>query len=108
MTTDIRGNVSFGMDFSNSNFATTLAAGVAQSVTVPDDAQVYQAIIANETGTTVFCARNTTATLPSGSFAATSSQMLPQSRRVYAGDTLSFITNDTSAYVSVSFYAGVI
>ena len=105
MIRDINGYNGFGLQFSDSNFNTILATGVAQTVTAPTDNEYYLAIFAFEPGARVWVAKNTTAAVPSSSVAATNSILNPVARLVSSGDTLSFITNDTTVEIGVSFYA---
>jgi hypothetical protein len=91
--------------FSDTNFKVTLASGVAQSITVPSDSSTYIALFSVGTGTNVWVARNTTATIPTGTIGATLSILNPPARTVYAGDTLSFVTDSTTADFGVSLYA---
>jgi hypothetical protein len=107
----------FGLAFAISKWGTTLAADVAQSVTVPSFGAVgatvgannkYAAIIRAQEGKTIFVSNTGTATLPGGAFAETNSEPVGKKtcRYVTAGSTLSFITHDTGGgYVWVGFYA---
>jgi hypothetical protein len=105
MTRDINGYNGFGLMFAGDNYATTLATGVEQTLTVPDNYNNWLAVFSFEPGSTVYISRNATATVPGGSFALTTSQLIPTARQVQGGDVLHFITNDTTAAVGVSFYA---
>jgi len=115
MTRDINGYNGFGLVFSDTNYKTTLSTGVAQSLTVPNSIPLggaptsanlhLIAVFSFEPGTRVWVANGATAVVPTGSFVATASQLNPAARDVQAGDVLSFITNDTTADVSVAFYA---
>ena len=105
MTRDINGYNGFGLQFSDTNFNTTLLAGVGQTLTIPSDNAYYLAVFAFEPGSTVWVADNQTAAVPGGSFASTYSDLNPAARLVEAGDVLSFITADTSIVIGVSLYA---
>ncbi|MHB9161398.1 MAG: hypothetical protein ACYC6W_11035 [Nitrosotalea sp.] len=102
---DVTGAPAYSPPFAIDNFSTTLAANVAQSVTVPSTSSTYIAIFSFVPGAAVWVANNVAATVPGGSFAATKSQLNPASRFVNAGDVLSFITSDTTDQIGVSFYA---
>ena len=119
---DVAGYNGYGLQFSNTKFSATLAASTDTSVTVPlagsmgaalNSVNKYLAVITvyNATGEgEVWCANNTTATVPAGaSFAATNSDLIVQNRdyarEVKAGDVLHFITGQTGTDVSVIFYA---
>lgn len=107
----------FGLAFAESEWSTTLAADTAQPVTAPSFGPVgasvgannkFAALIKIQSGKTVFVSNSATATLPGGSFAATTCEPLTEKtcRYVTAGSTLSFITHDSGgAYVWVGFYA---
>lgn len=105
MTRDINGYNAFGLQFAKDSYQTTLSASAAQSLTVPSNFAVWTAVFAYTPGAEVWVADNTTATLPSGSFSSTASQMNPTVRQVLAGDVLSFITSNATADVGVSLYA---
>lgn len=98
---------------------TTLAQNVAQSFTVPATGEplgastsktnkFYQAVFHFQpVSAAVFVSNTGTAVVPTGSFAATASEMLEHGmgRRVTGGSTLSFITGDAAgAIVSVSLF----
>jgi hypothetical protein len=90
-----------------STFQGKLTTGVARSLTVPNiDGKPLAAIFSYSIGSSVWVARNpeTPITPPSGAFALTTAQLNPPSRNVFSGDVLQFITSDTSAEISVSFY----
>ena len=105
MTRDINGYNTFGLVPSTKKFNTTLAVGVAQTFTTPSDSSSYLAIFSMEPGASIWCALNTTAVLPGGSVAATSSELNPTSWEVQAGDTISVISPNTTAEIGVKFYA---
>lgn len=104
-TRDINGFNTFGLPFSKDCRATTLLAGVEQTLTVPESCALgYLAVFSYEPGAKVWVALNQTATVPSGSFATTYSGENPMAREVPAGAVLHFITNDTSVEVGVELY----
>ena len=105
MVRDINGYNSFGLPFSEYMYNTTLASGVAQTLTVPSDYPKWIVVFGYEVGATVWVAHNATAAIPSVAFAKIVSEVAPVARSVKAGDTLSFITPDTNAQVGVIFYA---
>lgn len=110
LTRDINSYNGFGLPISDvDNWSTTLAANVAQTTTVPSmpfaNCSGWIAVFSYSPGASVFVANNATATIPTSSFGATTSQLNPVGRFVKAGDVLSFITADTTDFVQVSFYA---
>ena len=105
MTRDINGYVDYILDDSDTKYNVNLGSGVAQSITTPIDAQRFNVFFSIEPGTTVWIAINTTAAVPVGTFALTRSDLNPVGLKVKAGDTISFITSDTSSQVGVKFYA---
>ncbi len=98
---DLNGNVTYQIPFSDTGYMTTLAPSVAQSLTVP--ANATSAWFSYSSGIDVFVNPVTTATLPTGAFAATAEDMNPVARSVVGGSTLSFISAE-AGYVKVSFY----
>lgn len=102
---DLTGAPAYSPPFAEDNKQVTLSAGAAQTMTVPSNYSVWEVMFSFGPGKEVWVANNHTATLPSGSVAATFSQLNPSSRFVNKGDVLSFITNDTTATVGASFYA---
>lgn len=105
MGRDINGYNSFSLAFSDTNYNMVLAAGVAQSVTIPSDEDHYRVIFSFTPGASVWVANNSTAAAPSGASALSASQLNPVARDVKKGDVLSLITTDTSAAVGVQIYA---
>lgn len=108
---DVTGSAAYAPAFAIDCFRTTLAAGVEQHFTVPGNYQTWVGVFAYDPGLRIFVARassgNTiTATVPGGSFVSSNlGELLPQAKFLYAGDYLSFITPDITAYVTVSLYA---
>lgn len=105
MQRDAAGKNTFGLIPTDTKFDTILSATFAQTFTVPTDASKFLAIFSAEPGSSVWWALNTTATLPAGAVAATDSEQNPASWVVESGDTISAITNNTTAEVGVKFYA---
>lgn len=106
MVPDLRGQNSFGLVPSANKYNTTLAAGVAQTFTVPSSSRTghWVAIMMVEPGATVWFALNTTAAGPGGAVASTSSELNPPVWQVSNGDTISAITADATAQVGIKFY----
>lgn len=109
MTRDVNSYNAFGLPFSDYSYNTTLVANVEQTLTVPyspnPEFPNVMAIFSFSPGSSVYVANNVTATVPGASFANNLSQLNPAGRSVKGGDELSFITNDASDEMEVSFYA---
>ena len=109
MSRDINGYVGFGLPFSNEKYNTILSSGSAQTLTVPSSSNAtYQKVLAVfsfEPGSVVWVSNNETAAVPGSSFASATSELNPAARLVNAGDVLSFITDNTTSEVGVTFYA---
>ena len=118
---DINGSEGNGLDISDILYSATITSGGGDTtLTVPASApkgaplgqntQKWAAKIVTEQGATVWFALNSTAAVPAGAtFATVTSELIPPEteiiRRVAAGDVMHFITADTAADVSVTFYA---
>jgi hypothetical protein len=109
LTRDINGYNGFGLLPCEDIKTVTLAAGVAASLVVPDNFDNWIAIFGIEPGVRVWVAitaAGTSAAVPGGgTFGASSSELNPIGRQVKAGDTISCITADMTADVSVALYA---
>lgn len=106
MQRDQAGKNTFGLIPTDTKFKNILAAGVAKALSVPTDANTFLAILSSEPGSSVWWAHNTTAVLPAaGEFVAATEEQNPASWVVKSGDTISAITNNTTAEVGVKFYA---
>lgn len=105
MIRDINGYNGFGIPQTNNAVDTLLAQDVEQHTTVPSDYSYYLAIFYYEAGATVFVSNTGTADAAGASFSATDSILNPAAFIVQSGTTLSFITHDISAYVTVSYYS---
>lgn len=104
-------------EISDLNIRTILAAGVAQSATIPNVSAVgfganttasnnFIAVITVEPGKVAYANSVTTAVVPTGSFATTANE--PFSGRVIryvsAGDVISFITTATTCEVGIALF----
>lgn len=116
MTRDIAGYNGFGLAFSTSKFSATIAQTTDTTLAVPTTSALgaptastsnkFIAIFSFEPGARVWVSNNATAAVPAGAtFAAVSSELNPSARYVKSGDTLHFITPNTTADVGVTFYA---
>jgi len=93
------------MPFSDVCVQFNLAAGVAQSYTVPGvSGTQYQAYFEYASNSNVFVCKNGTAASPLGGTKTTTAynEFKPKKRYVTAGDVLSLVTPDTTAFVGLS------
>jgi hypothetical protein len=105
MSRDVAGYNGFGLPMTLDAVSGIMAAGVAQSVAVPDTYPNWIAIFTYTPGASVWVDTFTTAVAPTGAFSATTSELNPAARFVKSGDVLSLITSDiTSPAVSILFY----
>lgn len=86
----------------------TLAASTAKSVTVPSSHSTWIMFVTVQPNGWCWCSRTTTAAIPaSSSFAASSSELVVGTqefrRTVFAGDTISFITPNTTCDIEIAF-----
>ena len=105
MTRDLSGTNGFGIMPSTDIQATSLAANAAQSITVPSNYKNWIAIISYTPGANIWARFDGgTAAVAGSSFAAVKSVLNPAARALTAGQTISFITADTTnPYVCVEF-----
>ena len=105
MIKDVAGYNGFGIMFTPDGQSAVLAVGVEQHITVPSNYPNWLAIFSYTPGSSIWVDGTTTAVAPTGAFSATTADLNPSARFVTQGETLSFITADTtSPMVKVSFY----
>jgi hypothetical protein len=109
---DLTGANTFLAPDSNNKMSMVLAAGVAQTVTVPlaENSSQYKwdVIFSFEPGSKVWTAINSVAVVPAGAVSATNSSLNRVGYcRLKSGDTISFITDDTLVEVGVEFFNAV-
>lgn len=104
--TDVNGIPTGGLQFAdaNVNYATTLTASVAQTLTVP--ANCSRAVFSFSPLGVFVSEGAASLSLPSGSFASYAGELNPIDRQVTPGQTLNFISSVT-AYVQVRFMSEV-
>lgn len=100
----------FGLRFAGIKYSASLAATTDTTLTIPGNAPTYKAVIKVENNGLVWVALGATAALPvGGTFAATSSELITDSkslcREVKAGEVLHFITATAGTDVSVVLYS---
>ena len=102
MIKDLGGYNGFGIQPTTDIFNGSLAANVAQSITVPSNHPNWIAIFTYAPGATIWVNFTTTATVPTGTVGASSNTLNPSARLVTKGQTLSLITADiTNPWVNV-------
>lgn len=104
LTRDVNGAWWDSIPFAQDGFVGQLSQNTEQHITVPSNYPSWEAVFTYSVGSNVWVNGITTATVPSGSFAAGTSECNPDRRHVKAGQTISFITPDSAgALVSVKF-----
>jgi len=105
MNRDINGYNGFGLRPSTLIWNATLVANSATSFVVPSYFEYYLAIFSIEPGSNVWVSYTTTAAVPAGStLAAANSELVPTARQVSAATSISVITPDTLANISIALY----
>lgn len=89
-------------------YTATLAAASAKTITVPSNHPAWTMYVRVQPNGWVWCSRTTTAAVPAGSsFAASGSELIAGTieyrRTVFAGNTISFITANTTCDIEVAF-----
>lgn len=107
---DVQGYNTEAPDFSTDIFTATLAADTEDSIVIPANYAVWMMSVKVQPGGWVWVSRTGTAADPGGgTFADSISELAPGTlefkRRVYAGDTISFISHNTTCDVAVSLFA---
>lgn len=107
---DVQGFNAYAPLFPTDIFTATLAASTAKSITVPSNYPTWIMYVRVQPNGWVWCSKVTTAAVPSGStFASSSSELIAGTiefkRKVNAGDTISFITPNTTCDIEVAFFA---
>lgn len=109
---DIQGLNAYAPPFSTNIFTATLAAATARTITVPSNNPIWIMYVRVQPSGWVWCSRTGTAAVPAAStFGASGSELIDGTiefkRTVYAGDSISFITANTTCDIEVAFYAAI-
>lgn len=104
---DVQGYVAYAPPTAIDKYSATITNGSDTNITVPSNHQVWIAAFSYQPGTNVWVdLTGATAAVPVGAtLAATTAELNPGQRTVYAGNKISIITDNTSADVGVSLYA---
>lgn len=102
---DINGKPSYTLQQSNVIYSGLLSAEVAQNITAPTDASKYMVRIGVSNGADVLVSVNGTATIPSSSLAASTSEVNIAQTYVNSGGTVSVITPEDDVILTMGFYA---
>lgn len=107
---DVQGLNAYAPSFPADIYTATLAAGAASSVIVPGKVPVYIMYVRVQPNGWCWCSNTTTAAVPAGgTLAAASSELIDGTieykRTVYLGQTISFITPNTTCDIEVAFFA---
>lgn len=104
---DAQGYNAFAPKTSLNKWSATLINGSASSITVPSSHAVWIAVFSYQPGTNVWVDfSGNTADIPAGaSLTQTTSELLPASREVLAGTTISVITDNATCDMGIMLYA---
>lgn len=104
---DATGNNAYAPQPSTDLWNATLTNGAASGITIPSNYENWVISISYQPGSDVWVDfTGAAAIVPiGGTFASTTSELLPGPRTVKAGSTVSLITDNTTADVGISLYA---
>lgn len=102
---DVQGYNAYAPKDSTNKWTASLTNGNVTSITVPSNYDVWIAAFSIEPGADVWVNFTTTATIPAGNtLAASTSSLNPGQRTVLAGSTISVITANTVAEISIELW----
>lgn len=98
----------FGLTFSNLVYSASIAVTTDTTITIPDKAQRYKAVITVKNNTWI--AKNAVAAVPAGAtFAETTSKLITAGsticREVKSGDVLHFFSATAATDISIELFA---
>lgn len=104
---DQRGYNAYAPATAGDKWSATITNGSETHITIPSNYAVWIAVFSYQPGANVWVdLTGATAIVPVGAtLAATTSELNPASRTVYAAGKISIITDNTSADVGVALYA---
>jgi len=104
---DVQGFNAYAPSPSTNKYGASLASNVASSITVPSNFQTWIAVFSYEPGSNIWVDfTGATAAGPVGTtFASQTSELNPASRTVQAGSTISCISTNATADVSIQLFA---
>lgn len=104
---DVQGYNAYAPATAADKWSATIASGTATSITVPANYSTWVAVFSYQSGTDIWVdLTGATAAVPGGStLAKTTAELNPAARTVYAGNSISIITDDTTADVGIALYA---
>jgi len=109
MVKDINGYNGFGLQPTDVEWQGILTANSAQTITIPESTDpTFKNLIlifSFDPGSSIWVAYNNTPTTPTGTIVRCNSSLNPTSWLVKGGDTIGFITNDTSDEYGAILYA---
>ncbi len=104
---DVQGFNAYAPAIATDLYSASISSGSAESVTVPDNQQHWVVVFSYQPGADIWVSVGGTAAAPAGgTFASTTSALLPAQLRVTAKQVISLFNNSTTTQdVGVSFYA---
>lgn len=104
---DVQGMNAYAPQLSSNMFSAAIVSGGNDFITVPSSNMNWIAVLSYQPGSDIWVSVNNTAAKPvGGTFAATTSFLLPAQLSVKAGDTISCFNNSaTTQDIGIALYA---